>query len=526
MPEPSDITRRCPDCGTLTPAHHCPRDGTQTLRPGRPTRDALGYRAGEVLGGRYRIGHTIGRGGFGAVYAGEHTGTHQPVALKVLTLDPETAGEDVTRRFFKEAQITAQLKAQNTVRLFDVGQDDAGPLYLVMELLDGPTLEQSLRESAKAGLVLTEAQALDIGIAVLRSLHEAHQKGLVHRDLKPTNIILARGEDNESVVKVLDFGIARTQDSSLTGGGKALGTPSYMSPEQCESGAIDGRSDLYALGVILWRCVTGQPLYVDDSPLRLMYMHRYEPVPDVCTLAQTPLSDGFVLCLYKLLAKSPDDRYQDARTLRCHLEALRGGSWAATPMPALDAARLARADDAVTAMFDTPLRRPSGNLAPQRLPSSQIMPRRQPSARQAVSPLAPEPEAAAQPAARWRAPVLIGTAIVAVASGVAWGLLRGAAEPAEATAPAAAARRPAPEPAPSAPQIPAPAVAAPVAASVAAPLATAIAMPAVVVDPAPAAAAAGQDKAATRKAQPPAIKKKAKKAIDKGAGRVNPRTID
>ncbi len=335
MPIPPPSTqRRCPICNTQTAAQHCPSDGTQTLRQGAATRDALSYRPGEVLGGRYKVLGTLGRGGFGAVYAGEHTGTKQLVALKVLALDASTADDDVVKRFFQEAQVTARLKAQNTVRLFDVGQDDGGPLFLAMELLEGPNLQLVLKALKSEGRVMTEPQTLDIAIAVLRSLHEAHGHGLVHRDLKPANVILATSEDDEPLVKVLDFGIARTQDSSLTGSGRALGTPSYMSPEQCECEPLDGRSDLYSLGVILFECVCGVLPYVNDSAMGVMYMHRHGEIPSLRAAAQTPVSTGFVQVVQRLLAKSPSARAKDARSLRAELEALRSQSHVAgTPPP-------------------------------------------------------------------------------------------------------------------------------------------------------------------------------------------------
>jgi len=316
--------RRCPICRAETTAEFCAVDGTPTLLPTRATRDALGYRAGEVVGDRYRIVGPLGRGGFSAVYAAEHTGTKQPVALKVLTLDAGAASDDAVRRFFVEARVTAQLRAPNTVRLFDVGQDKDGSLYLAMERLDGPTLEAALRAVHASGGALSEAQAIDIAVPVLRSLQEAHARGLVHRDLKPANLILARSEmDDAPVVKVLDFGIARSQDSAQTQAGIALGTPAYMSPEQCEGLALDGRSDLYALGVVLWTCVCGRPPYQHESPLGLMYLHRHGTLPDLLTSARVPLSEAFRAALCKTLSKEAADRFADAAAMRAALQAIR-----------------------------------------------------------------------------------------------------------------------------------------------------------------------------------------------------------
>lgn len=314
--------RYCPACGRRTNEPYCPTDGTQTLLRRAIGAEAMLVAEGDVIAGRYRIAGVLGRGGFGAVYSAEHTGTQQRVALKMLLPSQDGADEAEVRRFYREAQVTAKLRHPNTVRVFDVGQTDNGALYIAMELLHGPTLESRLRELAKAGKVMQEAEAVGLAISVLRSLHEAHAQGLVHRDLKPANIILADSGDDETIIKVLDFGIARAKDSSLTGSGTALGTPAYMSPEQCVGTALDGRSDLYSLGIILYRCVTGQPPFTDPNPLTLMFQHAQAPLPDLQRAARTPLSPGFCAVVTKALAKSRDDRYASAREMRAALESL------------------------------------------------------------------------------------------------------------------------------------------------------------------------------------------------------------
>lgn len=331
----ADTERRCPVCGVSTAAERCPEDGTRTVSVGVFSRDATSYRPGEVLADRYRITGTLGRGGFGAVYAAEHTETNHPVAIKLLGIDPSTASDDVVRRFYREARITARLTAQHTVRVFDVGQTVGGPLFLAMELLHGPTLEQALRQLSRAARTMSEAEAIDVAIPILKSLAEAHGAGLVHRDLKPANIVLAEVGDGETVVKVLDFGIALTSDSSLTEKGSALGTPGYMSPEQVRAKRLDGRADLYSLGCILFRCVTGRLPFEHPDAFAQAFMHATEPVPDPEPLRAAaggdPLSDGFLATMLRCLAKQPAHRFEDARSLRTTLEAVRGGNWAGTP---------------------------------------------------------------------------------------------------------------------------------------------------------------------------------------------------
>ncbi len=323
---PGGQGRYCPACGVRTANEFCAADGTATVSRKILDVDATTVREGDVIEGRYRVTGVLGRGGFGAVYSAEHTGTQQKVALKMLLPSADGADEAEVRRFYREAQVTAKLKHPNTVRVFDVGQTPSGALYIAMEQLHGPTLEGHLRDRARDGAVLDEGEAIHIAISVLRSLHEAHGQGLVHRDLKPANIMLADSGDDDAIVKVLDFGIARAKDSSLTGAGTALGTPAYMSPEQCQGLELDGRSDVYSLGVILYRCVAGAPPFADRNPLTLMFNHAHTPPPDLRETARTPVSDAFVRVVQKSLEKSRDDRYANAKDMRQALEAAAGKS--------------------------------------------------------------------------------------------------------------------------------------------------------------------------------------------------------
>jgi serine/threonine-protein kinase len=251
----------------------------------------------------------------GTVYSAVHLGTQQLVALKVLQPQAGSSGTE-TLRFYREAQVTASLRHPNTVRVFDVGElDGGGGHFIAMELLRGPTLESVLSRGC-----LTQDDTIRMAIPVLRSLHEAHTNRLVHRDLKPSNIMLAETGDDEPSIKVLDFGIARSHESSLTETGTALGTPTFMSPEQGQGREIDGRSDLYSLGVLLFNCVVGQPPFVDDNPINIMLGHIMKPVPDLRVAAKTPVSDAFALCVAKALEKKPEDRFPDARSMRLALE--------------------------------------------------------------------------------------------------------------------------------------------------------------------------------------------------------------
>ncbi|MBM4344736.1 MAG: protein kinase [Deltaproteobacteria bacterium] len=291
------------------------------------TRDALSYLPGDTVADRYRIQGVLGRGGFGAVYAAEHLGTGQPVAVKMMSAPPDDPA--AVERFFREARITAALTHASTVRVFDAGRDGDGPLYMVMEMLRGPTLEQLLAGLAQRNRPMAVAEAVGVGSAILRSLAEAHAAGLVHRDLKPANIMVHRVPGLPDQIKVLDFGCSSAADAHATGE-SAVGTPGYMSPEQCTGDPVDARSDLYAVGVILFRCITLRLPFEDRVALTLMYKHAHEPPPDPCQVAPQPVDHAFCALVLRALAKAKDDRFADATAMR-HALAAFGGALMADP---------------------------------------------------------------------------------------------------------------------------------------------------------------------------------------------------
>ena len=315
-------SRICPLCRTSTANLHCERDGTGTFQVDNI--DVVGasrLNPGDLVGGRYRVVKRIGRGGMGAVYEAEHTGSGQRAAVKVLALEPDISGDpEVFFRFFREARITASLKHPNTVRLYDFGQNDNGPLFMAMELLHGPTLQQLVARRVAQGLSLTAAETVAIATPILRSLREAHQAGLVHRDLKPDNILLAEQGEDDVVVKVLDFGIARTNESRNTKASHLIGTPAFMSPEQCLGTELDGRSDLYALGVVMFYCLTGVTPFRGDAVAQIRG-HCDGVPPSVESLSKTPLPQALAQVVNRALAKSPSARFTDAREMREALEA-------------------------------------------------------------------------------------------------------------------------------------------------------------------------------------------------------------
>ncbi len=278
---------------------------------------------GEVVGGRYQIEEPIGQGGYGQVFRARHLGTGQDVGLKVLI--PQGGDETFTvKRFFLEARVTSGLRHANTIKVFDFGQEDSGLVYLAMELLFGVTLREELRVRRTEGRPFSQGEAIELGIAITRSLGEAHAAGLVHRDLKPDNIFLhCADEDDEATVKVLDFGIVKLGDGehTLSSTTSVPGTPAYMSPEHALNQDVDGRADLYSLGVILYQMVTLDLPFRGQSDPQTLFMHAYHPVPDVLAAAKTPISQAFAETISIALAKRPEDRFRDARALRDALKA-------------------------------------------------------------------------------------------------------------------------------------------------------------------------------------------------------------
>jgi serine/threonine protein kinase len=233
--------------------------------------DLLGQRLGE-----YEVVALLGRGGMAAVYQAKQSAPLQrDVAIKVVKPTAVEAA-DFVKRFEREAQIIASLSHPHIVKIFDYGQQGE-TVYLVMELLRGGSLRQRLK-----GGPLDLAEAARFLDQIASALDYAHQKGIVHRDLKPQNVLL----DETGSLLLTDFGIAKALDETtgLTHSGKVMGTPSYMAPEQWQGQSIDGRADVYALGVMLFEMLGGEVPFKGDTPFTLMYMHLNDPPPSLRSL--------------------------------------------------------------------------------------------------------------------------------------------------------------------------------------------------------------------------------------------------
>lgn len=272
---------------------------------------------GTTVGGRFVVVKKIGAGGMGAVYRAKQEGMDRDVAVKVL-LGDVAENDTVLRRFTLEALAVSRLRHPNTIQIFDYGQTPQGHPYIAMELLEGHTLHDLLKKERP----LPIRRALRILAQVAQSLAEAHGKEIVHRDLKPENIFLVTVGDNPDFVKVLDFGVAKLRDhkseqGTLTQAGSIFGTPRYMSPEQCSAQPVDHRSDIYALGVILYEMVVGQAPFASDQALALLLAHVNEiPVrPGIAAFERQVVPEEVDNLIMKLLEKAPADRVQSAGEL-------------------------------------------------------------------------------------------------------------------------------------------------------------------------------------------------------------------
>ncbi len=282
--------------------------------------DEDGLQPGDIFEGRYRIEGLLGSGGMGRVLGATEQGIVQrAVAIKVLRRTTDNSKE-LGRRFVQEATTVSQLAHPNTMRLFDFGETSDGRLFLVSERLTGRSLQDVIDECS----ILTPYRALRIVIQVLKALAEAHELGIVHRDVKPDNVILCRHQGECDFVKVIDFGIATGGHAAtgprLTPRGHILGTPHYMAPEQVDGRPPTPATDLYSVGVVLYRLLTGRLPFERATVVKVMMAHLREPPSPPLGLVDTPLGDIVLECL----RKDPATRPTTADALRARLEAILG----------------------------------------------------------------------------------------------------------------------------------------------------------------------------------------------------------
>ncbi len=272
---------------------------------------------------RYIVDAVVGSGGMGIVYRGHHQTLQSPVAIKVL--DPRLAGDTTfVRRFALEAQAAATLQHPNIVKVTDVGQK-GGLYYLIMEFLPGVTLDRWLRERGYATL----PETVNIVRQMAAALDHAHSHDLIHRDVKPANIML-RGDGH---VTLMDFGLARAGDGiGLTLPHQILGTPEYLSPEQAQGQRGDRRSDIYALGIVTYRMLTGTTPFTGTTPVEIIRMHIQQTPPPLRTL-RAEIPPKLEPVMTRVLAKQPDQRFQSAGEFSHRLQEAATARDAPSPAP-------------------------------------------------------------------------------------------------------------------------------------------------------------------------------------------------
>ncbi len=295
------------------------RAATAAARDGAP--DPL---LGRVINEKFKILSFIAKGGMGKVYRAEQAPLGRVCALKVLNAnytgehDPE-----FHKRFFLEASLTSKLRHPNTVTIFDYGQTTDGVYYMAMEYLEGYTLHRAIRQVGH----LPEERAAHIARQISRSLREAHTLGVVHRDLTPANVYLLEHGDEPDYVKVLDFGLVKDVGNSeaeeLTQAGLFMGSPKYMAPEQIQGGQVDARTDIYALGIIMYEMVTGKVPFDHAKSLEILMAHVRDQVPPIRKMNPAArVSPSFEEAIMRAMAKDPNDRFRSMDELIAALKHL------------------------------------------------------------------------------------------------------------------------------------------------------------------------------------------------------------
>jgi eukaryotic-like serine/threonine-protein kinase len=264
---------------------------------------------GTILAGKYRVERVLGQGGMGVVVQATHLQLHQPVAVKLL-LPEVLTNPEVVQRFLREAQAVVRLKSEHVARVIDIGSLDDGAPYMVLEYLDGTDLADFSRQQ------LTIGQIVDLMLQACEALAEAHSIGIVHRDIKPANFFITRRSDGSRLLKVLDFGISKLQQTALEGNLTAtstvMGTPAYMSPEQMRSTRdVDNRSDIWALGIVLYELLQGTAPFVAETFGAMVIRVATEPLPPL----SGQLPPGLAEVVYRCLEKDPTRRFQNIAEL-------------------------------------------------------------------------------------------------------------------------------------------------------------------------------------------------------------------
>ncbi|PCC67688.1 serine/threonine-protein kinase [Nannocystis exedens] len=370
--------------------------GAQTVRPAAPDPGSArtDRRIGDLLKGTYTLERLLGAGGMGSVYLAQHALIRKKVAIKILA--PEYALKpELKERFLREARAAAAIDHDGVIEIHDFGETADGAAFFVMEYLEGEDLAAVIQREAP----LPWPRARGIAVQICRALQAAHDRGIVHRDMKPGNCFRL-DRDGRDVVKVLDFGIAKLQNpdegvgQALTRTGMIFGTPEYMSPEQAQGLHHDHRVDIYAVGVILFELLTGKPPFIADTFMGLLNKHMFDAPPrprDVAPRADIPAAAEAVVL--KALQKDPDLRFQTMDELAAALAAVDAG--------------------VAPEIVPEPLKAKPARGAPMQFRSADAPPR--PTLPETTAPAFPAPFA--PPRRRWNLALVAGLAGAAVAAG-------------------------------------------------------------------------------------------------------------
>lgn len=456
--------KSCPICQASYPTNFavCPQDGTPLVEAGTWTE-------GTLVRGKYRILNKIGQGGMGSVYKALHVTFDELRAIKVIS--PELIHDELfLKRFQHEAVITRKLQHPNAVRVDDIDQAEDGRPFIVMEYIEGKSL-RSLIENEGA---LAAPRVCSIIKQVSLALDAAHRLGMVHRDIKPDNIVLVDTPEGE-LAKVLDFGIAKLKEGrrgdtggmTLTGTGVVIGTPQYMSPEQAmgkRGDELDGRSDLYSLGIVMYQMLTGDLPFRAETTMEMLLAHLQKPPTNIHAVRpEVQIPDPVANLVMRLLEKKPEQRPADARTLIAEIERAEAAVAASPAVPAaakatwIPASRSSYSPDAAEALrsalrSSAPARGgaaqasvatpPPAAAPPVAEPPPAPAPRPTPQARPAGRPAPPPPAPRPAKHSQWGIWAAVGILIIGLAGGTWYFVDRGATRAPETQEPAATSPSP------------------------------------------------------------------------------------
>ncbi|MBN2344189.1 MAG: protein kinase [Deltaproteobacteria bacterium] len=316
----------CPKCNAINPGDtaFCSKCGTAL--GGTTSGDKEDPFIGSFVGERFLVKRKLGEGGMGVVYEAEQTAMDRKVALKVL--HPHLNDDELYARFRNEAAASSKLEHPNIITVYDFGRTENDSLYIAMEFISGKSLDDEIKENG----AMDWQRACRIGSQICGALRNAHEKSIIHRDMKPENVMLCRRGDEVDFVKVLDFGIAKLMDDGATDQRKALtktgmvfGTPQYMSPEQVRGEKLDARSDIYSVGIIMYEMLTGSLPFTADTPMGLLTKHLMDTPPAFNAInPNAGVPPELEAVVMGALSKSADDRPQTMKEFRAALDRLIG----------------------------------------------------------------------------------------------------------------------------------------------------------------------------------------------------------